>query len=106
MALNLPQLAAELNKIAPTRLVKFDTPQSLPFIIYRRDVPDDFHADNTIYHRNLVIDVELYSKNVDFTREEQIENLFRSHEIPYEINVLNEYVSSEGFFMTSFSIRL
>ena len=106
MVVSLPQLATELNKIAPTRLVKFNKPQSLPFIIYKRDIPDDFHADDEIYNRNQIVDVELYTKNVDFAREGQIENLFKNNEIPYEITMLNEYVKSEGFFMTVYSISI
>lgn len=105
MIKTLPQLAVELNKIAPTRYSHFATSQAPPFICYLDDGEENFHADNNVLVEGALINIELYTVEKDLAKEREIKTMLKSFKVPYDKGP-TIYIESEGLFLTTFTVKL
>ena len=77
---------------------------SLPFIIYYQNEQATFYADNKVYYTSPEFVILLCTKNKDYIKEEQLENIFEK----YNINYIKEetYLDEEQIFQIEYYINL
>ena len=79
-------------------------PQGPPFICFMYPNRDDFMADNTNYARITALNIELYTDNVDFDIEEQLEAALNSAELPYA--KAQVYIDGERMYQTTYTTEV
>ena len=57
---------------------------SLPFLVYREQIPDTFRADDITYHQFFNYEIELATEKKDVALERRIEGLLTNNKIPYD----------------------
>ncbi len=77
---------------------------TLPFIIYYENEQVTFYADNKVYYTLPEFVILLCTKNKDYIKEEQLENIFKK----YNINYIKEetYLDEEQIFQIEYYINL
>ena len=105
MIKTLAQLAAELNKISPTRYSHFATAQAPPFICYLDEGEENVHADDEVLVEGTLINIELYTKTKDLAKEREIKTMLKNNKVPYSKGP-TIHIESEGLFLTTFSVKL
>lgn len=79
-------------------------PHDPPYICFLYPYSDDFVADNTNYQRVTQLVIELYSDEVDFALEGQVETVLNAAELPYRKDT--EWIESERMYQTSFTTEV
>lgn len=112
MIKTIPRLAAELNKIAPTRLYEFSKPQAPPFIIYLDEGEDNFYADDEAYVDGALLTIEVYVKLNPLPNDKklfaiinELKAMFKLNNIDYERGPTIP-IESEGLLKCDFTVRL
>jgi len=77
---------------------------NLPFIAYRLVQTINFYADNVVYKRVEVYDVELYMTDKDLGAERKLENVFRLNNINF--TKLEQPIDSQGMLEVVYTINL
>lgn len=99
--MELSEIYAKLQTLGlPVAYMKFNTPQTLPFVVYREADTDIQGADDYNLYRDVTIVIELYSDRKRLDLERQIEELFRSVPLRKEADT---YIKDEDMFMTAYS---
>lgn len=99
----LYELLKQLNiPVAYHHFVNATTP---PYITYYRSETNNFYADNKVYKKIDTYRVELYTPQKDISLELQLEQLFDSNEIPFEIEAEN-YIESEKVYQVIYEINI
>jgi hypothetical protein len=88
----------------PVTYSHFNTPPSLPYIIYLSAYSSHFVADNKVTHKIDNLQVELYTAKKDLTAESKLETVLDNHEIPYDST--ESYIASEGLFQKLYEVSL
>lgn len=57
---------------------------SLPFMVYREQIPDTFRADDITYHQFFNYEIEIATEKKDIQLERNIEGLLTNNKIPYD----------------------
>ena len=57
---------------------------SLPFMVYREQIPETFRADDITYYQAFNFEIELATDKKDVALERQIEGLLTNNKIPYD----------------------
>lgn len=77
-------------------------PPKPPFITYIVLYSSNFFADNKVYKKINVVQIELYTKKKDFITEKNLEDLLDENEIPYEST--ETWIESEKLFQKIYEI--
>lgn len=72
----------------------------LPYIVYFFTSNDDVIADNTNYVEIVQLNIELYTQNKDFAKEDALESILKSNHIVYSKE--SAYVNSEHMYQTAY----
>jgi len=75
-----------------------------PFISFIVDNNPNFIADNQVYHKIKVVNIELYTRIKDESVEGVLEDLLDEQEITYE--PFEVYIESEKVFQKNYEVRL
>ena len=78
------------------RFWKIGSVPSLPYIVYYYPNHDDFIADNKNYTSIAALNVELYTKNKDFTTEAAVESALNADGLVYDKT--ETYLESENMY--------
>lgn len=101
---------AELQKLLeatgmPVAYSHFTKTMKPPFITYLTPYTTNFQADNRVYHKIPVAQIELYTKNKDPLTESKLENVLDDAEIPYDMTS-EVYIESEKVRQVIYEINL
>lgn len=77
---------------------------ALPFICYLDISTDNFFADNKVYTIIQEVDIELYTKNKDFTSEALVESALESKNLTW--NKYEEYISDESMYEVVYTVTV
>ena len=77
---------------------------SPPFITYLITGDDNFKADNKVYKKIPIIQVELYTDSKDELAEEKVEAVLNSLKLPYDSS--ETYIDSEKLFQKIYEVRV
>lgn len=91
------------NKVAYRAFPEGGAPK-LPFICYLVRRSDNFNADDRVYLKNEVVDVELYSKEKDLESELAVESAFNEACIGW--SKTETYIESEKVNEVIYSITI
>ncbi|MHA2700093.1 hypothetical protein ACXZ8K_05130 [Streptococcus agalactiae] len=75
-----------------------------PFLVYLVTESSNLGADNWAYHKELTIQIELYTVKKDLTTETRVESLLDSHRLYFD--KVETYITSEKLYQTIYSITL
>ena len=103
--MNLIELAELLEGLGyPLSYSHFKNAQSAPFITYLVTSVDTLSADNAAIHESVNVDIELYVSAKSIQIENEIKELLRANELPFDY--VENYIKEEGVFKCTFSIQL
>ena len=88
----------------PARYSHFTAPQEPPFIVYRGNGQDQFHADDTTIWKNNEYVVEYYFTDKDPDMEELIETTFLEDGYRYDKSD-DTYIESERVFVIYYYVN-
>lgn len=77
---------------------------ALPYIVFTFPNNDDLFADNTNYQTIVQLNIELYSKNKDFTTEGTLETVLKSNGIPFQKSSV--WIDSENLYQTLYTTEV
>lgn len=101
--MTLPELVQVLRSTGfPVAYSHFDAVPSIPFITYREDYSNNFHADNWTYKPIKGINIELYTDKKDLVAEEKLVSLLNENELAYETSEV--YIESERMYQKTYYI--
>lgn len=123
MVKNQSELAAMLNAVYPTREYKWQGGANIadmPYIVYRMSDTDNFAADNKVYVKRRLYEIDLYFPVASFVPEETLEAAFEANEIYWnatrakasdmtlgEFSDIELYDTSGGdFYITTYRIEI
>lgn len=81
-----------------------EAPEAPPFICFLYPDRVDFIADNINYQPITRLVIELYSDNVDFDHEAEIEAALTSAELPFTCS--REWLEDEKMYMTTYDTEV
>jgi hypothetical protein len=87
----------------PVAYSHFDSPPSIPFIVYMTQGTSNYFADNKVYRKGTPITVELYTNKKDLSAEKKLEDLLDQSEIPWEVTG-EPWIESEQLFQRIYEI--
>lgn len=90
-------------KVAYTSFPEGEKPK-LPYICYYETDSANFRADNKVYMRISMVNIELYSKFKDVKSEELIEAKLNEECIPWDKS--EDYIQSEKLYLVTYDIRI
>lgn len=80
------------------------TAQKPPFICFFFSYTDDVYADNQNYQRIETLNVELYTKNKDFTTESTVETALTNAGLSYTKE--ESYIGSEKMWQIAYEMEV
>ncbi len=95
--------AAFPGKVAYRAFPKDDVPE-MPYVIINEQRTDNFAADNGVYHKIKVVDVELYTKTKSPATEQTLEDALDQAQIFY--NATDLYLDDERCFERIYEIEV
>lgn len=100
---------SELNAILkssgyPVTYSHFKDAQTPPFICYWSPYSPNFIADNKVYKKIDVVQIELYTTKKDLAAEKKLEDLLDANDLPYE--PIESFIESEQLFQRIYEVRL
>ena len=102
---NLTDLAKELKKIAPTKYSHFRDDPKTDYITYIDIGENVFFTDNILTARNTAVSIELHTKEKNLALEEQVRDILKQNETPYDKNE-TLYDEDLDLFITEFIVEL
>lgn len=77
-----------------------------PFAVYRRVAPDNFSADDLVYHRGDNVDLELYADTPEDMSKlmDEVEEMLTEAGLYYRIAADTAYIESEDFYETLYEV--
>lgn len=75
-----------------------------PFLIYLIPKNHHFSADGKIYHKTMLVRLELYSDKKDIENESTMENVLERNDIYYQKSSL--WIESESLYETIYEIEM
>ena len=99
--MTLKQVFSQLN--IPFAYMKFQKPQTPPYVIYLGDGQDTFGADNTWYHRQNRYQVEYYFTQKNEATETTIENALLANGFNYTKSE-DVFIEDEGVFVIYYTV--
>lgn len=81
-----------------------DTARPTPFICFYYPEEVEFIADNINYIKLMVLRIELYTDEKDFTLENRIESLLIENELPF--THYESYIDSEKMLMQTYETEV
>ncbi|HEL1838362.1 TPA: hypothetical protein TX084_000782 [Streptococcus suis] len=75
-----------------------------PFLVYLVAESDNHGADNWTYHKQLNLQVELYTTKKDLATEDKVEALFNVHLIYFD--KVENYIATEKLYQITYYITL
>lgn len=88
----------------PVAYHHYDSPPSLPYLIYVFTGSDNFGADDRVYERSDNYDIELYTNKKDLASEAKIEKVLDDAWIYWEKSEL--HIDSEKLYQVTYSINI
>lgn len=88
----------------PVAYSHFTTAQTPPFITYQVSHSLDFMADNQNYKSITNVQVELYTKTKDQTKEGLVETLLKTNRLPYQ--KVEVFLDSEELFQVIYEVQI
>lgn len=76
----------------------------LPYILFYFPTSDDVYADNKNYVNIQATNVELYTKNKNFSAEKSVEDVLKSHNIKYQKT--ETYLTTEDMFLILYEMEI
>ena len=95
--------AAFPNKVAYRAFPEGEVPE-MPYLIINEQRTDNFAADNKVYHKRIVADVELYTQLKSPATEQTLENALDQAQIFY--NASDLYLDDERCFERIYEIEV
>ena len=86
----------------PVAYSHFNDPPSFPYILYLDALSSNMLADNRVYQKGRIIQVELYTDKKDLQAEDTLEGVFEANDIPWEVTEV--YLDSERMFQRIYEI--
>ncbi|GGE26880.1 hypothetical protein [Streptococcus himalayensis] len=77
---------------------------SPPFMVYLVTDSANLGADNWAYHKEVTVQIELYTSKKDLGTEEKVETVFDSHQLYFD--KVETYISSEKLYQITYYITL
>lgn len=77
---------------------------SPPFLVYLTSESENFGADNWSYHKNISVQIELYTAKKDLLSEEMVESVLDTHRLHFD--KIETYVTSEKLYQINYYITL
>lgn len=77
---------------------------SPPFLVYLATGSENFGADNWSYHKNISVQIELYTAKKDLLSEEMVESVLDTHRLHFD--KIETYVTSEKLYQINYYITL
>lgn len=77
---------------------------ALPYIVFTYPNNDDLFADNINYQTIVQLNIELYSKNKDFTSEGTLETVLINNGIPFQKSSV--WLDSEDMYQTLYTTEV
>ncbi len=77
---------------------------ALPYIVFTYPNNDDLFADNINYQTIVQLNIELYSKNKDFTSEGTLETVLKNNGIPFQKSSV--WIDSENLYQTLYTTEV
>ena len=99
----LQSIEAFTGKVAYRAFPYLEAP-ALPYICYYATGSDNFAADNTVYHSETPVRIELYEKEKDLTTESSVEELLTSHDIFWERE--ETYVDDQNCYLIIYEVTI
>lgn len=81
-----------------------NTGQAPPFILFFYSQTDDLYADGQNYQRIAKLNIELYTKDKDFQKEETVENVLNSYGFSYYKE--ENYIDTEQMFQIAYEMEV
>ena len=76
----------------------------LPYILFYYPERDDFQADNKNYAKIPQLNIELYTKEKDFEKEDLIEALLDANDLAYDKE--EQYIESEKMYEVLYTMEV
>lgn len=99
--MEFPEIKEKLETLGiPVAYMKFNTPQKLPFVVYREAGAVIQGADNYNLYRDVTIEILLYCETKNVKLERNLEALFYDTEIHKSPDI---YLSDENMYEIGYS---
>lgn len=89
----------------PVSYFLFDEPPSLPCIVVVFDVSDDLHADDCIYKKKRMFDIEIHDSKENEEAKEKVEHLLDRQSVPWSFSG-EVSIESEHLIAATYSVAL
>ena len=99
--MTIQQVFSQLN--IPFAYMKFQKPQTPPYVIYLGEGQDTFGADNTWYHRQNRYQIEYYFALKNEATETTIENALLANGYNYTKSE-DVFIEDEGVFVIYYTV--
>lgn len=76
----------------------------LPYILFYYPERDDFQADNKNYAKITQLNIELYTKEKDFEKEEALEGILEANDLVYDKE--EQYIESEKMYEVLYTMEV
>lgn len=80
------------------------TGQAPPFVVYFYTRTDDLYADESNYQRISVLNIELYTREKDFSTEATIEGILANNNLTYYKE--ENYIDSEKMWQIAYEMEV
>lgn len=80
------------------------TGQAPPFIVFFYSQTDDLYADDLNYQRIVTLNIELYTSNKDFEKEETVESTLNSNGLTFYKE--ENYIEGEKMFQIAYEMEV
>lgn len=87
----------------PVAYDHFNSQPSIPFITYSDSGSNHVYADNSVYKRELFVEIELYTDKKDLSIENKLENLLDERGIVYS-SYPTIWIDSEKLYQKIYEI--
>ncbi|WP_163102254.1 hypothetical protein [Peribacillus alkalitolerans] len=103
--MNLAELKQILDATGHTVAYShFTAPPSPPYVCYLVAYSSNFIADNKVYHKIDIVQIELYTTKKDLVAEGKLEKVLDDNDIPYEST--ETFIESEKLFQKIYEVRM
>ena len=86
----------------PVAYHHFTKPTKPPYMVFLRDSNDNLSADNSVYHKVLNYQIELYTDKKDIVLEERVETLLKDfYYTTYEV-----WIESEKLYQIVYELQI
>lgn len=103
LAILLSDIPGFYGKVAYRAFPEKEAPE-LPYITYLETDSDNMAADNSVYHKNTNVDVEMYTVDKSPETEDLVEEALNSADLYWEKT--EDYLESEACYMIVYSITI